>query len=301
LGAITTGDIKLSGAITAMITPFTEDDKIDVEGLKNNVNFQIENNISGLVPLGTTGESPTITDEERELVIKTVVEAANKRVPVIVGTGTNSTRTTIEHSKKAQELGADAVLVVNPYYNKPTQEGLYRHFKAVSESIEIPVIVYNIQGRTAVNIETSTMARFKEVNNIIAVKEASGNLDQMKEVIQEMPEDFAVLSGDDNMTLDLIKEGGKGVISVLSNLMPKQVSNLCRNALEGNIAEAEKINEQLSPMFKAAFIETNPIPIKTAMGLVGMPSGQLRLPLCELMPENLESLKKTMTEMEILR
>ncbi len=289
------------GAITAMVTPFRQDGSLDLEGLRQNVEFQISSCISGLVPLGTTGESPTISEEERVEVITAVVDAANKRVPVIVGTGTNCTRTTIEHTQKAAELGADAALVVNPYYNKPTQEGLFRHFRAVATRVDIPIIVYNIKGRTAVNIETPTMARFKEIKNIIGVKEASGDLNQMKAVIAEMPGDFVVLSGDDNMTLDLMKEGGRGVISVISNLLPKEVSEMCSFALKGNWAEAEKINSYLAPMFKAAFIETNPIPIKAAMELVGMPAGPLRLPLCELLPEHLESLKQTMTGMELLR
>lgn len=292
---------NFSGAITAMVTPFKADGSLDVEGLRQNIEFQISNGISGLVPLGTTGESPTISEDERIEVIKAVVDAANSRVPVIVGTGTNSTRTTIEHTRQAEELGADAALVVNPYYNKPTQEGLFRHFRAVAAKVDIPIIVYNIKGRTAVNIETSTMARFRDVKNIVGVKEASGDLNQMKDVIATMPKDFVVLSGDDNMTLDLMKAGGRGVISVISNLLPRQVSELCRHALDGNWAEAEKANNYLAPMFKAAFIETNPIPIKTAMGLVGMPSGPLRLPLCELMPESLESLKATMKNMGVLK
>ncbi len=290
-----------TGAITAMVTPFQPDGSLDLEGLRQNVEFQISSGISGLVPLGTTGESPTISEEERVEVITAVVDAANKRVPVIVGTGTNCTRTTIEHTQKAAELGADAALVVNPYYNKPTQEGLFRHFRAVAARVDIPIIVYNIKGRTAVNIETPTMARFKEIKNIVGVKEASGDLNQMKAVIAEMPPEFVVLSGDDNMTLDLIREGGRGVISVISNLLPKEVSELCSYALKGSWEEAEKINSYLAPMFKAAFIETNPIPIKAAMGLAGMPSGPLRLPLCELSPEHLESLKQTMNEMGLLR
>ncbi len=290
-----------TGAITAMVTPFQPDGSLDLEGLRKNVEFQISSGISGLVPLGTTGESPTISEEERVEVISAVVDAVNRRVPVIVGTGTNCTRTTIEHTQKAAELGADAALVVNPYYNKPTQEGLFRHFRAVAARVDIPIIVYNIKGRTSVNIETPTMARFKEIKNIVGVKEASGDLNQMKAVMAEMPPEFVVLSGDDNMTLDLMKAGGRGVISVISNLLPKEVSEMCSYALKGSWGEAEKINSFLSPMFKAAFIETNPIPIKAAMGLVGMPSGPLRLPMCELSPEHLESLKQTMNEMGLLK
>lgn len=292
---------QFKGAITAMVTPFKPDESLDIEGLRKNVEFQIASGISGLVPCGTTGESPTLSHDEHDLVIEEVVKAARKRVPVIAGTGSNSTREAIRLTKHAEEVGADAALLVNPYYNKPTQEGLFRHFRAVAESVDIPIILYNIKGRTSVNIETTTMARFKEVKNIVGVKEASGDLNQMKDVIATMPPDFLVISGDDNMTLDLMKAGGKGVISVLSNLLPTQVSQMCNYALEGNWAEAEKINSYLAPMFKAAFIETNPIPIKTAMALLGMPSGPLRLPLCELSQEHLESLKQTMKAMGVLK
>jgi 4-hydroxy-tetrahydrodipicolinate synthase len=293
--------MTFSGAFTAMVTPFKPDGSLDLDGLRQNVEFQISNGINGLVPCGTTGESPTLSHEEHDQVIEEVVKAANKRVPVIAGTGSNSTREAIMLTRHAEEAGADAALLVNPYYNKPTQEGLFRHFRAVAARVSIPIILYNIKGRTAVNIETSTMARFMDVKNIVGVKEASGDLNQMKDVIATMGSDFDVISGDDNMTLDLMKAGGKGVISVISNLLPKQVSDLCSHALKGNWAGAEKINRYLAPMFKAAFIETNPIPIKTAMSLVGMPSGPLRLPMCELSPEHLESLKQTMKAMGILK
>ncbi len=293
--------MRIEGAITAMVTPFKPDGSLDIAGLKKNVEFQIVQGISGLVPLGTTGESPTVTEEEREAVITAVVETARKRVLVIVGTGTNSTATTIEHTRKAKELGADAVLIVSPYYNKPTQEGLYRHFKAVAESVDIPIIIYNIKGRTAVNIETATMERFKGVKNLVGVKEASGDMNQMKEVIAKMPKDFIVLSGDDNMTLELMKAGGVGVISVISNLLPRKVSDLCAYAMQKDYAEAEKINAYLSPLFKAAFIETNPIPIKEAMAMAGMPAGPLRLPLCELRPENRETLRNVLAGMEVIK
>ena len=292
--------MSFSAAITSMVTPFKPNGSLDLEGLKQNVEFQISNGISGLFPLGTTGESPTIREEERVEVIKAVVETANKRVSVLIGTGTNSTRTTIEHTQQAKDLGADGVVIVSPYYNKPTQEGLYRHFRAAAR-VDIPIVVYNIKSRTAVNIETSTMARFKDIKNIVGVKEASGDLNQMKDVIATMPSDFAVISGDDNMTLDLMKAGGKGVLSVISNIVPKQVSDLCMHSLKGNWQAAEKINSYLAPLFKAAFIETNPIPIKTAMNLIGMPAGPLRLPMCDLMPNSLESLKATLASMGILK
>lgn len=297
--------VRIEGAITAMVTPFTQSGGLDVEGLKGNVKFQIDNGISGLVPLGTTGESPTVSGDERETIIKTVVAAAAGRVPVIVGTGTNSTEHSIELSKQAEELEADAVLVVSPYYNKPTQEGLYRHFKAIAESIKIPVVAYNIQGRTGVNIETATLLRMAQsCSNIIAVKEASGNLAQMMDVLEQLPKTFSVVSGDDNMTLALMALGGRGVISVVSNLIPKKVSDMCAAAAKGDFATARKLHFEMLPIFKAAFIETNPIPIKAAMGMAGMAgmaAGPVRMPLCEMQPANLEKLKAALQKMGVVR
>lgn len=293
--------VRIEGAITAMVTPFNGNGEVDLDGLRRNVEFQIGNGISGLVPLGTTGESPTVSDEEREEIIKAVVAAAKGRVPVIVGTGTNSTEHSIELSKQAEELGADAVLVVSPYYNKPTQEGLYRHFKAIAESIKIPVVVYNIQGRTGVNIETPTLVRMAQIPNIIAVKEASGNPAQMMDVLEQLPKAFSVMSGDDNLTLPLMSLGGRGVVSVVSNLLPRQVSEMCAAASKGDFATARRIHFEMLPIFKAAFIETNPIPIKVAMGMAGMPSGHVRMPLCEMQPANLEKLKSVLQKMGVAK
>ncbi len=284
-----------------MITPFKDDGSVDYEGLGQNTEFQIENGVSGLVPLGTTGESPTVHDDEREKIIKTVVEAANGRVPVIVGTGTNSTEKTIKYTKQAKLLGADAVLIVSPYYNKPTQEGLYQHFIAVATAVDIPIIVYNIQGRTGVNIETETLRRMAEHSNIVAVKEASGNISQMMDVLSTLPQDFTVLSGDDNMTLPLMSLGGKGVISVVSNLLPDKVSDMCKYALEGDYESAKAIHFELLPIFKAAFIETNPSPIKAAMSMSGLPAGPTRLPLVRMMPTNEEKLRKVVQKYTIAR
>ena len=281
------------GAITAMITPLAKNEQVDYEGLIENTHYQIQNGISGLVPLGTTGESPTIHDDEREKIIKTVIETANGRVPVIVGTGTNSTEKTIAYTKQAKTLGADAALVVSPYYNKPTQEGLYRHFTQIAETCNIPIIVYNIQGRTGVNIETTTLKRIAQHENIVAVKEASGNISQMMDVIHEVPE-ITVLSGDDNLTLPLMSFGGKGVISVVSNLLPRQVSDLTKYCLEGDFESAAQVHFELLALFKAAFIETNPIPIKAAMNLKGLKAGPCRMPLVNLTPQNEEKLRKAL-------
>ena len=280
------------GCFTAMVTPFRQDNTIDFDGLKRNIEFQIKGGISGLVPLGTTGESPVISDTERSSIITFVVDKVDGRVPVIVGTGTNNTEKTIRYSKEAERLGADAVLVVSPYYNKPTQECLYRHFTDVADSVEIPVIIYNIQSRTGVNIETPTLKRLAERRNIIGVKEASGNLSQIMDVLHELPEGFLVLSGDDNLTLPIMSMGGAGVISVVSNLFPAKVSGLVKAALEHNYGEAGKLHFELLPVFKAAFIETNPMPIKAAMNFAGLSAGNCRPPLYGLLPPNEERIRK---------
>jgi 4-hydroxy-tetrahydrodipicolinate synthase len=269
-----------------------------LEALRENVRFQIENGVHGLVPLGTTGESPTIREEERKLIIKTVVDEVNSKIPVIVGTGTYSTEEDVRLSKEAQDLGADGLLVVAPYYNKPTQEGLYLHFKAISEAVDLPIIVYNIPGRTGVNVEVQTLVRLSQFNNIVAVKEASGNLAQVMDIIEALKDRITVLSGDDNLTLPIMALGGKGVISVISNLLPKPLVELVESALKGDFKKAKELHYHLLPLFKAAFIETNPIPIKTMMNLVGMKAGPCRLPLCNMQPHNLEKVKKILSRYE---
>ncbi len=291
-------EIKFEGTIPALITPFTPEGKVDYEGLRANIKFQLENGVSGLVPLGTTGETPTLHEDEKEKIVNICVEEVKGKVPIIVGAGTNSTEKTIEASKKAVEWGADALLIVNPYYNKPTQRGLYLHFRAVAESVDVPIVVYNIKGRTGVNIETPTMVELAKIENITAVKEASGDLNQMKDVLAQT--DLTVLSGDDGITLPLMKEGGKGIISVAANLVPDRMSALTNAALAENWEEAEKIDEELKPLYDVEFIETNPIPIKAAMNMKGMAAGGYRLPLCELMPENEAKLKQVLQEMGIL-
>ncbi|MDT7887012.1 MAG: 4-hydroxy-tetrahydrodipicolinate synthase [Thermoproteota archaeon] len=286
------------GVITALVTPFKEDYSLDLEALRENVRFQIENGVHGLVPLGTTGESPTIKEEERKLIIKTVVDEVNGKIPVIVGTGTYSTEEAVRLSKEAQDLGADGLLVVAPYYNKPTQEGLYLHFKAISEAVDLPIIVYNIPGRTGVNVEVQTLVRLSQFDNIVAVKEASGNLAQVMDIIEALGDRITVLSGDDNLTLPIMALGGKGVISVISNLLPKPMVEFVEAALKGDFKKAKELHYHLLPLFKAAFIETNPIPIKTMMNLVGMKAGPCRLPLCNMQPHNLEKVKKILSRYE---
>ena len=289
------------GVYTAIIKPFKEDGSVDKACFKKLIEFQIKNSISGIVPCGTTGESPTLSHKEHDKVVELAVKHVNKRVAVIAGTGSNSTAEAIRLTKHAEEAGADACLLVNPYYNKPTQEGLYRHFKAIADAVKFPCIVYNIKGRTAVNVETSTLMRIaKDCRNIAGVKEASGDLNQMKDVIAKRPKGFSVLSGDDNMTLDLIKSGGDGVISVAANVVPDRMVAMVKAALDGNFEEAEKLNNALAPLFAAEFIETNPIPIKCMLALKGMCKETYRLPMCELRPENKEKVKKVLQDLKII-
>jgi 4-hydroxy-tetrahydrodipicolinate synthase len=289
------------GVFTAIVTPFNGDENVDENALKNLIDFNIEHGVSGLVPCGTTGESPTLTHDEHDRVIELTVQHAAGRVPVIGGTGSNSTREAIRLTQHAEAVGVDAALVVNPYYNKPTQEGLYRHFKAIADSVSIPCIVYNIKGRTAVNVETETLMRLiNDCENIVGVKEASGNLNQIQDVINQSPANFSVLSGDDNITLDLIKAGGDGVISVASNFIPDQMVEMVSLALKGNFARAEKLNQQLMPLFEAEFVETNPIPIKYMLYRAGMCKEVYRLPMCELQPENRAKVDAVLAELNLI-
>jgi 4-hydroxy-tetrahydrodipicolinate synthase len=287
------------GVFTALVTPFNNGE-VDYDALKNNVEFQIDSGVSGLLALGTTGETPTLTEEEKKEIVRTVVKIANKKVEVMVGTGTNSTLKTINASKKAEEWGADILLVVTPYYNKPTDDGLFLHFKAVSDAVDIPIVVYNIQSRTGRNIETHLLKKIcDECCNIIGVKEASGNICQMMDVIQKLPSDFLVYSGDDGLTLPLLSLGGVGVISVISNLFPKEVVEMVKYGLDGDFENARKMNCKLLPFVRAAFIETNPIPIKTAMAMKGMIKEEFRLPMCQITQKGREFLGKTLNQLDL--
>lgn len=272
------------GVTTAMVTPFLPDGSVDYEGLRKNTQHQIKNGVNGLLPLGTTGETPTLTDDEKKQVVITVVEETRKldeKTPVLVGVGTNATRKTIRNAQQALEWGADALLVVTPYYNKPTQAGILAHFHAVCDAVSLPIVVYNIKGRTGTNIETDTLKRIAENEKIIAVKEASGDIHQMMDVLEDIPE-ITVYSGDDGMTFPLICLGGQGVISVVSNLLPGLVVDMVSEGLAGNLAQARKLHFELLPMFRAAFIETNPAPMKYAMSRLGLAGGPVRLPLVEI-------------------
>ncbi|MDR2486312.1 MAG: 4-hydroxy-tetrahydrodipicolinate synthase [Treponema sp.] len=290
--------IRLRGAFTALITPMKETGEVDYSGFRRLIKFQIEEGIDGLVPLGTTGETPALEQEESDALTQIAVEEAQGRVPVIVGTGSNSTKHTIEKTKQARSLGADAALVVTPYYNKPNDGGLLRHFEAVAAEGGLPVIIYNIASRTGRNIPPLLMERLSRIPGIIGVKESSGDITQMGDIIRDVAarrkaegKSFGVLSGDDGFTLPLLALGGDGVVSVISNLVPGKLAALTKAGLEGNFEVCRRLHYELLPFIKAAFIETNPIPIKTAMTWAGLPGGPVRLPLGPL-SKNSEGLLK---------
>lgn len=271
---------KYAGTWTALVTPFKQDGSLDEAALVALVERQIENGVTGVVPVGTTGESPTTTYEEDCRIFEIVVKAAAGKIMVMPGTGSNCTRDAVKYTEAAKKAGADCCLVVSPYYNKPTPEGLKRHFRAIAD-VGLPVIVYNIKGRTGINIDTDTLMSMAEHPSIVGVKEASGDLDQMKEVIARRPDDFTVLCGDDGMTLDLIKAGGDGVISVASNIVPDKISEMVDYALGENFEEAGKLNDHLADMFEKIFIETNPLPVKYCVHKLGLCELVYRLPMCE--------------------
>jgi 4-hydroxy-tetrahydrodipicolinate synthase len=284
------------GSIVAIVTPF-KDSKVDEKKFKELIEFQVKNGTSGIVPCGTTGESATLSTAEHERVIEIAIKQVNKRVPVIAGTGSNSTEEAVMLTKHAAAAGADASLQVSPYYNRPTQKGLYEHFKAVAAAVEIPIILYNIASRTGVNIEPETMARLAhDCPNIVGVKEASGNLEQMSRVRQLCPKEFALISGDDALTLPVLGIGGTGIISVVANIVPRDVADMVAAFEKGNIRKAQELHYRLLPLVKAMFIETNPIPVKTSMGMLGMCEPTLRLPMTPMLPENQEKLKKALKE-----
>ena len=288
------------GSIVAIVTPF-KNGTLDEKKLKELIDFQIKNGTSGIVPCGTTGESATLSVAEHERVIEITIRQTNKRVPVIAGTGSNSTDEAVVLTKHAAAAGADASLQVSPYYNRPTQKGLYEHFKAVAGAVDIPIILYNIASRTGVNIEPETIGKLaRECRNIVAVKEASGNLEQMSRIKALCPDNFALLSGDDALTLPVLSIGGSGIISVVANIVPKDVAALVAAFEKGEVNKARKMHYKLLPLVKAMFIETNPIPVKTAMGLLGLCEPDLRLPMSEMLPENVEKLRKALKDYGLL-
>ncbi|MEE9543251.1 MAG: 4-hydroxy-tetrahydrodipicolinate synthase [Thermodesulfobacteriota bacterium] len=288
------------GAMTALVTPF-KDGNIDEATLRMLIERQIEGGIDGLVPCGTTGESATLTHEEHRRVIEITVETAGGRVPVIAGTGSNSTTESVILTKFAKEAGADAALLITPYYNKPSQEGLYQHYKTVAESVEIPIMLYNVPGRTAVNMSPETTARLSKIETIFGIKEATGDLKQVEETIRLAQEGFILLSGDDESTLPILSIGGSGAISVTSNLVPADVANMYAAFNEERLQEAQEIHERLLPLSSAMFIETNPVPVKTALAMMELIGEALRLPLVEMGKENKEILKKALEDYGLLK
>lgn len=287
----------LGGSVVALVTPF-RNGEVDLGKLKELVEFHIKEGTNAISPCGTTGESATLTHEEHERVISEVVQQVRGRIPVVAGTGSNSTREALRLTHYAKKAGANAALIITPYYNKPTQEGLYRHYKALAEGVDIPIVVYNVPSRTAVSISPETVARLGEFKNVIAIKEASGSLDQVSDILRLCK--ITVLSGDDSLTLPILSLGGKGVVSVAANIVPGDTARLVDSFLKGDASEAVRLHHKLFPLCKAMFIETNPIPVKTAMRLLGRLNGELRMPLCEMSKENEARLGKALRDYGLL-
>ena len=281
------------GSGVAIVTPF-KDGKINYDAMGNLIEWHIENKTDAIIVCGTTGESATMTDEERKATIKFVVDKVNKRIPVIAGSGSNNTAYSIELSKYCQEVGADGLLIVTPYYNKSTQSGLIKHFTTIAESVDLPIILYNVPGRTGVNINPTTVEKLSKVKNIVAIKEASGNISQVAEIARLCGEDFAIYSGNDDQIVPILSLGGSGVISVLANVLPKETHDIVEKYLSGDIEEARKLQLSLNELVSSLFIEVNPIPVKAAMNLMGLEAGELRLPLVEISETNLKVLANNM-------
>jgi 4-hydroxy-tetrahydrodipicolinate synthase len=292
--------LDIRGCGTALVTPFRRDGSLDEAALRRLVQFQLREGIDFLVPCGTTGENPTLEHDEYLRVIQITLEEANGKVPVIAGVGGNNTKKVIENTRDVRALGVQGVLAVAPYYNKPTQEGLYQHFKAIAESADLPVVLYNVPSRTASNIEPATVARLSKIPNIAAIKEASGSIVQQMEVLNSVEPGFAVLSGDDAFMFPLMALGGKGVICTSSNQIPAPMTKLTHLLLESKYDEARKLHFQLLPLMQANFIETNPIPVKAGLAMMGMIEEVYRLPLVPMRPENRAKLEKVMAAQGLL-
>ncbi|HET9319484.1 MAG TPA: 4-hydroxy-tetrahydrodipicolinate synthase [Bryobacteraceae bacterium] len=289
-----------TGCGTALVTPFRRDLSLDEAAVRKLVRRQLQAGINFLVPCGTTGENPTLTRAEHLRVLEITLEEAKGKVPVLAGAGGYNTQEVIELAREVERLGADGILSVTPYYNKPTQEGLYQHFKAIAGAVRLPIILYSVQGRTGVNVEPATLARLAQIDNIVGVKEASGNITQMANVIQQVPEKFAVLSGDDAITLPLIALGGRGIISVVSNEIPAEMTQLAQLCLAGDFPAARKLQHKYLPLMEINFVESNPIPVKAAMALMGLLEPVYRLPMCPPKPENLARIEKVLEPLGLL-
>ncbi len=296
-----TAQTKFQGTATAIVTPFKKDGSIDEAALRRFVDFQISGGVEALVPVGTTGENPTLSAEEQKRVIEIVIEQTNKRVKIFAGAGSNNTTEVIEKAKFVKSAGADAALVVGPYYNKPTQNGYFQHFSAIADAVDIPLIIYNVPSRTGGNIEAATLLRMaEEIPNVTMVKEASGNMAQIMEIARNKPKNFSLLSGDDSLAYSIIALGGDGSISVVSNEVPKEFSNLLRLCLAGNWTEALQLQFKLLPLMNINFIESSPIPVKTALAMMGMIDETVRLPLVHITEPSRVKLKKVLDDLKLL-
>ena len=296
--------MKLEGTIVAMVTPFNDEDVVDETGIRENINYLIDRGVEGVLAAGTTGESATITHDEQRKMIDIMVDEVNGRVKSIAGAGSNSSKEALGLVKYAEKAGADAALVITPYYNKPQQHGLYEHYRMLTESTNIPIIVYNVPSRTGTDIDVDTIGKVAELDNIIAIKEANPDLDKVSQIMKKLKSlgnnDFSVISGNDNLTLPMISLGAKGVISVLANVDPARMSALVRNALEGDYNEAQRIHYELYDLMKVLFIESNPVPAKTALNLMNRPAGNVRMPLGSLKEENKPRVKKVLQDLKLI-
>jgi 4-hydroxy-tetrahydrodipicolinate synthase len=289
----------IEGVLPALITPFNKDNRVDKEGIRQNIEFLIDGGVSGVVPCGTTGEAATLSIQEHEKVIEYAVEHSS--VPVVAGTGSNNTTEAFELTKFAKDAGADAALLITPYYNKPNDRGMLKHFMTIAEAVDIPIIIYNVPSRTGINLKPELTAELAKVSNIVGIKEASGSLDQITRIIElTMDEDFAVLSGDDGLTLPILSIGGTGVISVVANVAPKLVVSMVEAFRNGDTKRARELHLTLAPLIRAMFLETNPIPVKKAVEMIGLPAGNLRLPLAPISPDNEKKLKIALNDLHLI-
>jgi 4-hydroxy-tetrahydrodipicolinate synthase len=289
--------MKLQGSFVALVTPYAKGE-VDLKKVKELVDFHVKNGTAGICPIATTGEGPVLTHDEKVAIVKTVVETAKGKALVFPGTGTYNTAESIELTKMAQELGADGALMVTPYYNKPTQEGLYRHYEAAAKAVKIPIMLYNVPGRTGVSMAPETTARLSKIKNVVALKDASGNVEQVTMVRNLC--DIQILSGEDSLTFPILTLGGVGVVSVAANIIPRQVADLVAATLKGDLDKGRQIHDRYFELFKNLFIETNPIPVKTALKKMGMYNGEMRLPMCEITAASEEKLEKTLRACKVL-
>jgi 4-hydroxy-tetrahydrodipicolinate synthase len=289
--------MKLEGSFVALVTPYLKGE-VDLRKVRELVDFHLKSGTAGFCPVATTGEGPSLTDDERANIIKAVVEMTRGKALVFPGTGTYNTRESIQQTRMAKELGADGALVVTPYYNKPTQEGLYRHFEAIAQAVPLPLMLYNVPGRTGVSLAPETSARLSKIKTILALKDASGNVEQVTHLRSLC--DLAILSGEDSLTFSILCLGGRGVVSVAANVVPKPVSEMCAAVLRGDLARGRETHERYFALFKDLFVETNPIPVKTALKKMGLYGGEMRLPLCEMSAPNEEKLERTLRACQVI-